>query len=151
MTGISTGAFYLFYASKEMLFVDTAQSVSGRFLAILEQDIPENPTKYDFANAIKRMAKALEGAEWFLSLSGEFEVILRKLPPDYLEQVQVKDVSDFSGIIKKYRLTPTVADGEVAITLRALLMMLHNKKLIGEGFMTAFAYILDSTIETLFR
>lgn len=151
MAGISTGAFYLFYKSKEMLFIETAQLVSDRFFSILEKDIPPQPTKHDFAKAIKLMTKELENADWFLSLSDEFEMLSRKLPPNYLEQVQIKDVSNFSQVIEKYHLTPKFNTEKMTVILRALIMMLHSKKLVGKGFNSAFEFILDNTIETLFE
>lgn len=150
MAGISTGAFYTFYSSKEMLFVDTAQSVSTRFFLMMEEDIPENPTKHDFANALKRIAVELIEMDWFLSINEEIEMLLRKLPPDYIEQIEIKDVSDVSSLIKKYKLTSTIPDEKIVIVLRTVWMTICNKKLIGDNFMMAFEYILDSTIENIF-
>lgn len=150
MAGISTGAFYTFYSSKEMLFVDTAQSVSDRFFLMAEENIPENPTKYDFANALKRIAVELLDMDWLLLINGEFEMLVRKLPPDYLEQIEIKDVSDVSSLIKKYKLMPTIPDDKVISVLRTVWLTICNKNLVGENFMSGFEFILDSTIEKLF-
>jgi AcrR family transcriptional regulator len=151
MAGISIGAFYVFYASKELLFVDTAQRVSDRFFALVDNQLPPNPTKYDFASALKMLAKELQKVEWFLSLSHEFEMLARKLPPDYLEKDHVKNIADFSLVVEKYKLRPTVDIDEMVSTLLTLMMMLHNRNLIGDRFDKSFEYIIDKTIENLFE
>ena len=47
--GISTGAFYMFFSSKVHLFFETAQHVGDRIGAIVYEEMPQNPTKYDFS------------------------------------------------------------------------------------------------------
>jgi AcrR family transcriptional regulator len=43
--GISSGAFYLFYESKELLFIETADRGIKRIAALIEQNMPsENPS-----------------------------------------------------------------------------------------------------------
>jgi AcrR family transcriptional regulator len=151
MSGISTGAFYLFYDSKELLFIDTANKVSDRLAMFLDEHIPENPTKYDLAKALKLMVKELEKVEWLLSLSSDYEIFLRKLPPEFMEQNFKKDKTDFSLMAQKYHLVPKVSLDEMTSIFWILFMSLYHKKIMPDKFDTAFEFLIDSTIENLFE
>ena len=151
MTGISTGAFYLFYGSKELLFVDTADTVLQRLMDIMENNIPSNPTKHDFANSIKLVAKEIIKVEWILSLKNDFEVFLRKLPENFLDENFKKDVGDFHKFIDKHGFKLKVDIEEMTSVFWILFMTLKDKDIVGDNYFRAFEFILDSTIENLFE
>jgi AcrR family transcriptional regulator len=152
-SGISTGAFYLFYPSKEHLFAETSHKVAGRLVAIVENDIPPEPTKYDFGKALKRLIKELETLPWFLTVTDDLEMISRKLPADYFEKTGILELGTFSDLIKKYGLVPTVKINPMAAVLRSLTAMTHIRKIAGiaQDFDAAYEFIIDSTIEKLFK
>jgi AcrR family transcriptional regulator len=149
--GISNGAFYLFYPSKEHLFAETSQKVTGRLVAIMENDIPPKPTKHDFAKAMKRLIKELEKLTWFLTVNDDLEMLSRKLPADYFEKATGLEIANFSDLIGKYGLEPKTGIDETVAVLRSLTSMVHVRKIVGHGFDTAFEFILDTTIAKLFR
>jgi len=149
--GISTGAFYLFFPSKEHLFYETAQYVGDRIGAILYSAIPENPTKYDFAADLKKMFAELEKVEWYLTLQNELEQIVRKLPQGYIESTLVRDRTDLSGIIKMYRLVPKKDLDTIIKTFSLLSLSILHRELLGEGFDKAFLFLLDITVENMFE
>ena len=151
MCGISTGAFYMFFPSKEHLFFETAQHVGDRIGAIVYRDMPENPTKYDFSAALKKMYGDLGNVVWYLTLESELSLIVRKLPAGYMESASKKDLADLSEMIEKYRLSPKI-DLEIIINALSLLSLsILNKKLLGSRFDDAFALLLDTAIEGMFE
>ena len=151
MSGISTGAFYLFFPSKEQLFFETAQHVGDRIGAIVYQEMPVNPTKYDFAAALKKMYREFEKVEWYLRLQDEMALIVRKLPQDYMENVSNRDKTDLYDLIEKYHLVPRADMNTIIKTLTLLSLSILHKKLVGEGVDTAFAFLIDTAVENLFE
>jgi AcrR family transcriptional regulator len=150
-SGISTGAFYLFYPSKEHLFVDTSQSIVSRLVVIMEDGIPPRATRGDFAGALKQLIKKLEEMAWFMTLGDDMEMITRKLPAGFFENASVMEIANFSELIKKYALVPKVGIDEVTAVLRSLTAMVHIRKIVGPGFDAAYDFILDTVIGKLFR
>ncbi|ULQ59770.1 TetR/AcrR family transcriptional regulator [Brucepastera parasyntrophica] len=149
MAGISAGAFYSFYPSKEHLFIETAQQAGNRFFSSVDDNLPRKPTKYDFALTLKRMSKEL--VEWYLTVSEDLDLIARKLPEKVILNVNTIDVTDFSLLVKKYRLRPRVDARLLTGVLQTLVTMTINRKIIGPQFDKTFGFILDSTIENLFE
>lgn len=152
MAGISTGAFYLFYSSKELLFVETAQKVSKRLFESAVEDLPPNPTKYDCAKIIKKIAGGVKEAEWLLSLKDDLEVFARKLPPCFFENTQINDITDLSLLLEKYKLKTTVPLEDAAGILKMVMLpLLHCHKFTSRQFDRYFEYIVDKTVEGLFE
>ncbi|MCL2472070.1 MAG: TetR/AcrR family transcriptional regulator [Treponema sp.] len=151
MTGISTGAFYLFFPSKEHLFYETAQYVGDRIGAIFYNEIPKNPTKYDFAADMKKMFAELEKVEWYLTLQNELEQIVRKLPQGYIESTLIRDRTDLSELIKRYCLVPKTDLDTIIKTFSLLSLSILHRDLLGEGFDAAFSFLLDITVENMFE
>jgi len=148
--GISTGAFYMFFPSKEHLFFETAQYVGDRIDAVAYKEMPEKPTKQDFARALKKMFKEFEKVEWYLRLEDELALIVRKLPPGYIGTTSTKDMADLAKLIAKFRLVPKIDMEKLIKVLSVLSMSILHKNLLGEGFEDAFAFLLDSAVENMF-
>ena len=150
--GISTGAFYEFYPSKEHLFVDTSEAVAGSLVETLKANMPPvNPSKYDFAKALKCLIKELMSMEWFLKLHEEMDIISRKLPLEFFEKAKKIEVANFSSLIKQYGFKSKIKINITTAVLRTLLTLLHNRKLIGENCDEAFDFVFNTTIENLFE
>ncbi|MDR1286819.1 MAG: TetR/AcrR family transcriptional regulator [Treponema sp.] len=145
--GISSGAFYLFYKSKELLFVETAITAIKRLASIIDQNMPPaNPAKQDLARAFKIMAKKIAKAKWLLSLEDTFEVFRRRLPPETF-----KDFIDlYSFQVEKYQFSPKVSHRVGNAALGALITLRLNPKMSGKDYDKAYELIVDSTIDRLF-
>ena len=150
MCGISTGALYMFFPSKEQLFFETAQFVGDRIGLLVYQTMPENPTKYDFAKTLKTMFKEFEKVEWYLRLEDELALIVRKLPQGYIEKSQRKDIADFSDIIEKYNLVPRFDVNLIITTFSILSMSITHRKIFGEAFDKSFDFMIDTMVEVMF-
>jgi len=150
MSGISTGAFYLFFQSKEVLFFETVQSVGDRIGALVYKKIPQHPTKRDFAKTLKTLFKEFEKIEWYLSVEDEMALIIRKLPTDFMAKTSKKDISDLSDLIEKFGLVPRIDFAEVITILQLLSFLVMQKKMIGEAFQKPFSFIIDTLVENMF-
>ena len=151
MSGISTGAFYAFYPTKEMLFIATANAFQEKLYDVLQKNKPDNPTKQDLANGFKKILEELTKNKWVFSLREDYEVFLRKLPSDFLEQDQQKDMLGISEIIEFYGLVPCVSIEEITAVVYTLYMSLYFSDIVGKHHTAAIGLLLDSVIDKLFE
>jgi AcrR family transcriptional regulator len=146
--GISSGAFYLFYESKELLFVETAERGVKRLLSIIDKNMPtENPTKQDFAKALKIMAKEVENTKWLLSIEDDYELFQRRLPPETFKNF----VDIYSFQAQKYQFPPTISPQVAKVVLGLLITIRLNKKSKSKQYDKAYEFIIDSAIDSLFE
>lgn len=83
--GISKGAFYLFFASKEELFFTLLERYEARFQATLLEQIArvELPPRARMAALLERALAAWRADALFVRFSrAEYELLLRRLPPE---------------------------------------------------------------------
>jgi AcrR family transcriptional regulator len=145
--GISAGAFYLFYESKELLFIETAAIGVKRILSIIDKNMPpENRTKHDFARAFKLMAKEIENTKWLLSIEDDYEIFRRKFPPETFKKL----VDIYSFQAEKYDFSPTTSPQTAKVILGILLTTRLNKKTANKHYEKAYDFIVDTVIDRLF-
>ena len=150
MAGISAASLYAFYPSKELLFVATADHYSNLLLAVFSQSLPKKPTKWDFAQSMKLLLRELDKHRWLLSVRDDYEIFLRKLPPDFLQENFNKDLVDFSQLIAQTGLKPKVSMEDFTAVIYTLLMSLYFSEAIGPRHHTALELIIDNVIPQLF-
>jgi AcrR family transcriptional regulator len=102
--GISKGAFYLFYASKEALFMDVVEQVEHRFRQEIFAmvDLPgSSPRARLFAilNKAFRLVKAIPLLQ-FLTGS-DYDLLFRRLPPERLQEHLANDRMFFIELITR--------------------------------------------------
>jgi len=102
--GISKGAFYLFYASKEALFMDVVEQVEHRFRQEIFAmvDLPgSSPRARLFAILHKafRLVKAIPLLQ-FLTGS-DYDLLFRRLPPERLQEHLANDRVFFIELITR--------------------------------------------------
>ncbi|MDR1564181.1 MAG: TetR/AcrR family transcriptional regulator [Oscillospiraceae bacterium] len=151
MSGISTGAFYGFFASKEMLFVETANAFTKKLYDIMTVSKPQVATRNDFATGLTQCVNELFDNKWIFSLREDAETILRKLPADYMEQDFQRDVIDIAAVVALYELTPKVPSDELTAVFHTLLMSIYLTDIIGAAHKQALYMLIDSVIPNLFE
>ena len=151
MSGISTGAFYSFFSSKELLFVETANAFTKNLYDLMAANKPKAPTRNDFANGLKKCADLLFKNKWIFSLREDAETFLRKLPEDYLEQDFQQDLLDVTSVVKLYELTPKVPMDEIVAVFHTLLMSIYLTEIIGPPHKQALNLLIDSVVGNLFE
>jgi AcrR family transcriptional regulator len=151
MSGVSAGAFYSFFPSKEMLFIETSNDFAGKLYLIFWEGKPEHPTKSDLAKALKMIIHELKGNSWIFSLREDYAIFLRKLPDNFLEQEYRKDLVDVSEIVKLYELTPKASIPEITSVVYTVILSLYFSDVIGENHQFAMDFLIDAAVENLFE
>jgi AcrR family transcriptional regulator len=145
--GISSGAFYLFYESKELLFIETADRGIKRIASLIDQNMPsEKPVKQDFAKAFKIMAREIAKMKWLASFNDDLEIFHRKIPPETYK----KFANIYTYQMEKYSFRPNVPYNVATVVLGILLMLRINPNVISKDYNKAYEFIVDSAIDRLF-
>ena len=140
--GISKGSFYLFYASKELLFVDVAQIVQRELIAEVLNILTihkELAKKEQLKIMIKQIFVLLtESFPWLTKLeSVEYEKSIRKLPKEARQSLLRDDVVDFERVLNQMDL-------KVTIPLREFITMIQI--IVLSNTMSSVYMDYDSTI-----
>ena len=151
MSGISTGAFYSFYQSKEILFIETANAFIKRLYEIMAECKPLKPTKQDFSVGFKRCIDEMFENKWIFSLREDAETFMRKLPEDFLEQDFKQDLLDVTAVVNLYGLIPQVPMEEIVAVFHTLLMSIYLTEIIGTPHKQALNLLIDAVIANLFE
>jgi AcrR family transcriptional regulator len=145
--GISAGAFYLFYESKEMIFIETAVRGIKRITDLFEQNMPpDNPTKQDFTKVFKLMAKEIAKTKWFDSFNEDLKIFQRKIPQEKYKQL----ANLYTIQTEKYRLRPTVHSNVATVVLGILFMLRINPNITSKNYNKAYEFLVDTAIDRLF-
>lgn len=137
--GISKGAFYLFYESKEELFLEILEKLEHDFRSRIF-DISISPKE----NARKLLARLLKSAllTWdrypLLKNFGmpEYEYLARKLPPERLEAHVKQDnefVNDFVKRIKRDGVPVKASPRVISNLMKSLFFVSLHRDDLGEA------------------
>ncbi|MCL2470748.1 MAG: TetR/AcrR family transcriptional regulator [Propionibacteriaceae bacterium] len=151
MANISTGAFYRFFDSKEMLFVATANEYQRELIDIFHTTMAQCPGKQGVATSIKRIVAAMSSMAWLTSMWEEWPVIIRKLPPDFIEEDFRGDVIRIADIIQQYGLTAKRDTESTTQIVDLLLTAVTRQNYLPGDTGESIDFIIDSVIDALFE
>jgi AcrR family transcriptional regulator len=135
--GISKGAFYIFYASKEALFMDVAEKAETHFrqvvLAVLDEPAV-SPRAHLFA-VLKKAFSAWKSMPILQQFSGmDVEVLLRRIPEAKMREHMQADAVFMQDLITRCRavnipIQCSVAD--LSALIYSLLLVSLNETALG--------------------
>lgn len=151
--GIAQGSFYLFFGSKEELFYFILLDEEKRIRQyLLESFLTEEPvTKEKLKHFMKEAFRVLSESPLIkqIYLEGQLEQLIRKLPPELLEQNFVEDQDAFMPIIRNWQASGLLRDVQpelITSLFRSLVLLSLHKKEIGERH---YADTIDLLIEMI--
>ena len=149
--GISTGAFYSFFTSKEALFCDVMDDFQKSTRRMFDEILSSPPKKEEISQALKKLY--LEYAENNIITkrhTPDYKNMLNKLPKDWLKQHRENGDKNLASTI----LSPEVnlkMDWEMAHgIIDTLLMTVANKDTIPNHY-KIFCILLDSVINDIYK
>jgi AcrR family transcriptional regulator len=148
--GISKGAFYLFYGSKEELLLEISEQFEARFCNRVLESIAQHPgaTPAEVKQVLRSMVLDWQSDPLFTHLGkDDIQQLLRKLPEEKAQAALRDDIQIAERMIAAWRqvgLTVTCGPELLASLLRALLLInLHQ-----EDFVAAvYPAMLDTLID----
>jgi AcrR family transcriptional regulator len=152
MANISAGSFYLFFSSKELLFMATAQECQKELDEIFHDKMQRSPNKRGAAEGFKALSAKLSQMPWLTSMGAdELEMIARKLPPDLSEQSSRDKKALIDSIVLHYGLVPKKSSDEIAQITDILLTSILHVDFTVSGARESVDFIIDTVINNLFE
>ena len=152
--GISKGAFYLFYDSKELLFLDALEREQERIHNTMIERIRERAIGPKvFTEVVGQMYRDFVAKPWLLAFAGEeYEILLRRIPPERIQRhIQMDDEASRRFLEALGRGT-MVEPELLSASLRMLFMGILHRKEVGEEWADeAFTLMLMALADRIFE
>ncbi len=151
-SGISKGAFYLFYNSKEELFFDVMITVQMRLTNIIEKSLSNNPTKYDLSDVLKLVYREYVKNSFIIETgTPDFIAFINKLPKEKLEELEAHGDNDLRNQIKKANIKYKIDENKGLSILSVLFSPIANKENMPYNHFEVFDFMLDTLVEEIFE
>ncbi|PIH05807.1 TetR/AcrR family transcriptional regulator [Clostridium combesii] len=150
--GISTGAFYLLYSSKEDLFCETLERVQDRLKSGLQDIVGNDRSKAGFIKSIKWLFREYNNSPFLYDFNNpDFLSFLNKLPKDSVEKLKFDNLSFFDNAIEHANLTLKIDKEKAYAVIGTLLYTVSMKDDLSYNHLEIFDFLLDSVIDRLFE
>lgn len=150
--GISKGALYHFYASKELLFLDMLEDWQKKAYAVAEQVMAENaslPWQERASLAFRATFRAILSRPIIKFLVDEAQVMLRRIPQDALEKHYHTQHEFIIGILRHLNVVLTVPDDTAVAAINILMLSLVHAENIGPSYDQGIEALIDSACRQL--
>lgn len=150
--GISKGAFYLFFESKEALFCDVLCSVQEQICDIASKIIEKHKNKYGVAEALKWIYREYDKNNFLYNAdSMDFTILMNKLSAE-----QAKKIGQSNHMTQQlffsYQYLKLKVDTNMAMSiLYSLIMNIKNKDILPRNHMETFDFMVDNLIDSLYE
>lgn len=150
--GISKGAFYGFYESKDHLFLDMVEQIHremyGSAGRVLEANAAQ-PICERVHLAISEVYRVARERNVIGFVRDEVPLILRRLPPDMVKEMYHSDDEYIRELIAKNASRLTADADTACAVVRVLLLSLQNQEEVGSHYGEAMKYIIRGACEQL--
>jgi len=149
--GISTGAFYTFYESKEALFCDVMDSFQQSTRKMYDEMLSSPPTKEEVCQVLKKLY--LEYAENDIITkrhSSDYKSLLNKLPKEWREQHSKNSEDGLAAKLLASGVKLKVSKDRAREIIDTLLLTVVNKEMIKDHY-EIFCTLLDCVIDEIYE
>lgn len=153
MAGISKGAFYIFYPSKESLFFKVFEEYQNSIIEEMFNELNEleNVGSEEFSDLIYEIYKKVRHS-FIMNIieNQELEYLMRKIPEkDMLDHHSFDDMF-IKKLLLYLKVKKDVEIGTVSASLRAIFMtMLHVKEIGEKDFDKALKLLISGLVQQL--
>ena len=152
LVGISKGAFYLFFESKEALFCEVLCSVQERICDAASEVIKKHKDKYGVAEALKLIYREYDKNNFLYdSDSTDFTILTNKLSEEQAKKIEKSNHMSqqifFSQPYLKFKVN---ADLAISV-IYSLIMNIKNKDILPQNHIETFDFMVDHLIDSLYE
>ncbi|MGH1847528.1 TetR/AcrR family transcriptional regulator [Enterococcus gilvus] len=152
MAGISKGSFYLFYDSKEKIFVDVLIKTQQRLISLVESVLGKNPTKENLADALKAVYREYVSIPFISDTeSADFKIFLSKLPQEYLDKILNHTNFDIKAIIDSTDIKFKINERQGLSILALLFRNPPVEKQLPYDLFETVDFMIDSLVKDIFE
>lgn len=150
--GISKGAFYLFFESKEALFCEVLCSVQAQISEEALDIIEARQDKQGAAAALKHIYREYDKNNFlYKSDSMDYTVLMNKLSEEQAAKIEESNKTSRQLFLNRPYLKLKV-DADMALSIiYSLIMNIKNKDLLPYDHREVFDYMADHLIDSLYE
>jgi len=149
--GISTGAFYAFYNSKEALFCDVMDNFQKNTRKMFDETLSSPPKKEEICQALKKLY--LEYAENDIITkrhSPDYQSLLNKLPQEWKEKHSANSINNLQSTLLAPNVKLKMSNNRAHGIIDTLLLTVANKNIIPDHY-EIFCTLLDCVIDEIYE
>lgn len=151
--GISKGAFYKFYPSKELLFFDVLEEMHTEIYQAAADVLAQNAmlsTAERAAQALLAACHAMKEAGIVRFMEQDADYLMRKIPQEYLEKHYHSEDVHIREMLESHRLVPKGGIPLAVATIRGLMYTLSHQREIGELYPKVLETLVHGACRELF-
>ncbi len=150
--GISKGAFYLFFESKEALFCEVLCLVQKQIYDAASQIIIEHKNKYGIAAALKLIYREYDKNNFLYKAdSMDFTILINKLSEEQAKKIEESNHMNQQLFLNQPYLKLRV-DADMAMSvIYTLIMNIKNKDILPYNHIQTFDFMVDQLIDSLYE
>ena len=150
---ISTGAFYSFYPTKELLFFELLEDLHAEIYQASLDELTANaalPPAERAASAVLAACRTMETSGMMDFMERDVQLILRKIPKDVQETHYHSDEAHIRELLQTANLRPTGGIALAAATVRGLFLTISHREDIGEMYTQVLETLVHGACDVLF-
>ena len=150
--GISKGAFYIFFESKEALFCEVLCSVQEQICDMASEIIEKNKDKYGVAESLKLIYREYDKNNFlYNSDSMDFTILMNKLSEEQAKKIEESNrMSQQLFLSQPYLKFKVDADLAMSV-IYSLIMNIKNKDILPHNHMKTFDFMVDHLIDSIYE
>lgn len=150
--GISKGAFYLFFESKEALFCEVLCSVQEQICNAASEVVERHKDKYGVAEALKLIYREYDKNNFLYdSNSADFITLMNRLSEEQVKKIEKSNkMSQQLFVDWPYLKFKVNADLAMSV-IYSLIMNIKNRDILAHNHMETFDFMVDHLIENLYE
>lgn len=150
--GISKGAFYLFFESKEALFCEVLCSVQEQICNMASEIMEQHKDKYGVAEALKLIYREYDKNNFLYdSNSMDFTILMNKLSEKQAKKIEESNRMSQQLFLSQPYLKFKIDTNLAMSVIYSLIMNVKNKDILPYNHMETFDFIVDHLIESIYE
>lgn len=150
---ISKGAFYKFYASKELLYFELLEDIHSEVYTLAGRILQENgelSAAERGAKALLAVCRSLEARGLMEFLEHDVPYLLRKVPKEVQLKHYHSDEVHIQALLSENKLVPKGGVALATATIRGLLLTVSHKEEIGTQYPAVLELLVYGACRQLF-
>lgn len=150
--GISKGAFYLFFESKEALFCEVLCSIQEQIRDTAFKTIEKQKDKYGVAEALKLIYREYDKNNFlYHSDSMDFTILMNKLSEEQAKKIEESNTMNQELFLSQPYLKFKVDTDMAMSVIYSLIMNIKNKDILPYNHVETFNFMVDHLIDSLYE
>ena len=150
--GISKGAFYIFFESKEALFCEVLCSVQEQIRNTASKIIGQQKNKYGVAEALKLVYREYDKNNFLYGSDRmHYTILMNKLSDAQVKKIKESDKKNKQLFFNKPYLKLKV-DKDIAVSvIYSLIMNIKNKDVLSYNHIETFDFMVSHLVDSLYE